>query len=77
MYNSASLFGELHANAMTFSKTTAHRVHTMLKQHNNQDNDDNSNNDEIATKITFEIIATIATMIIIDQTTVCLKGPSL
>ncbi len=62
---------------MTFSKTTARRIHTMLKQHNDQDNDDKNDNDEIATTITFKIIATIATMIIIDQTNVCLNGPSL
>ncbi len=49
----------------------------MLKQHNDQDNDDKNDNDEIATTITFKIIATIATMIIIDQTNVCLNGPLL
>ena len=61
---------------MTFSKTTARRIHTMLKQHNDQDNDNKNDNDEIATKIKFAIMATIATMIIIDQTTVRLNGPS-
>ncbi len=61
---------------MKFSKTILRRIHTMLKQHNDQDNDDNNDNDEIATKIKFALMATIATMIIIDQTTVRLNGPS-
>ena len=69
------VFSELHANVMTFRKTTARRIHTMLKQHNDQDNDDNNNNDKIVTTITFAIMATIATILIIDQTTVCMNGP--
>ena len=60
---------------MTFSKTTARRIHTMLKQHNDQDDYDNKENDEIATTITFAMMATITTMMIIDQTTICLNGP--